>query len=96
MSNKAYNFAIVPVAAAVKSTTSTGKNQIKFRGTLTMRGREIERTVVAQGAAADLIKGMIKKGKSVDLRCVINRAPANEDGTKGGEYLSVVALPKAA
>lgn len=61
-----------------------------------MRGREIERTVVAQGAAADAIASMVKKGASLSLRCLFERAPANEDGSQGGEYLTVVGLPRAA
>ena len=96
MSNKAYNIALVQTTAAKKATNANGKAKITFRAKTTMRGREIERTVVAQGAAAEQIAGMVKKGASLNLRCLFERAPANEDGSQGGEYLTVVGLPRAA
>ena len=94
--NKAYNVKATPVARATTTKMSTGKTQIKFRATMTVRGKIIERTIIAQGAAADLVKGLIKKGKEVSLRVLFERAPANDDGKRGGEYCSVVALPRAA
>ena len=94
MSNKAYNVTALPLATAIKSVTSTGTDQIKFRASMTVGGREIERTVIAQGASAALIKGKIRKGTPIALRCVFERAPANDNG-KGGEFLVVVGLPLA-
>lgn len=94
--NKAYNIVATQITAAKKAKNANGKAKITFRAKATVGGREIERTVIAQGAAADLLKGMLKKGAELPLRVLFERAPANEDGTKGGEYLTVVALPKAA
>lgn len=94
-SQKAYNLKITPKDGSLDTTpTSAGTRKIKFRGTFEQRGKTVERTVVAQGKAAELIDGMIKSGVEIGLRCVFNRAPANEDGKKGGEFLAVVALPR--
>jgi len=95
MSDKAYNVKATPLARATTSTTATGKKQVKFRASMTLRGKTVERTVVAQGAAADIVKGIIKKGQEVGLRCLFQTAPGT-DGKRGGEFLSVVALPRAA
>lgn len=95
MSNKAYNLELTPVATAKKSKTATGKDMIKFRATATVRGRLVERTVVAQGAAAAMIKGMVRKGTAVAMRVLIENAPANEEGKRGGEFFTVVGLPVA-
>ncbi len=96
MSNKAYNIAMTQLTTAKKATNANGKAKITFRGKALVRGREVERTVVAQGAAAEQLTGMLKKGAALNLRCLFERAPANEDGSQGGEYLTVVGLPKAA
>lgn len=94
--SKAYNVKATPLARATTSTMATGKKQIKFRATMTVRGKLVERTIIAQGAAADLVKGMIKKGQEVALRVLFERAPANDDSKRGGEYCSIVALPRVA
>lgn len=94
MTTKAYNVVVRQLTTAEKAVTATGKDKIKFRGKMTVGGREIERTVVAQGAAAALLTGKLRKGTDIALRCVFERAPANDDGSKGGEFLSVVALPR--
>ena len=93
---RAYNVALTQTTTASKGVNAKGTSKITFRAKGTVGGREIERTVVAQGAAAELIRGMVRKGAALNLRVLFDRAPANEDGSKGGEYLSVVALPKAA
>lgn len=93
MSNRAYNLKIKQTTTAVRSTTASGKQQIKFTGELTLRGKTRSRTVVAQGAAAEMIDGMVRKGSELELRCLFDRAPANEDGKRGGEFLAVVGLP---
>ena len=92
-SQKAYNVVAHQLTAAEESTTASGKPSVKFRAKLTVGGREIERTVIAQGASAELLDGKLKQGEDISLRVLFKRAPANENG-RGGEYLSVVALPK--
>ena len=98
MNTKAYNVTARQLTTAVKSVTSSGTDQVKFRAKLTVgkgdKAREIERTGVAQGAAAALLVGKLRKGTDIDLRVMFNRAPANDNG-KGGEFLTVVALPRA-
>jgi len=94
MSNRAYNLKIKQTTTADRSTTAAGTSMIKFRGELTIRGQVRTRTVVAQGKAAELISGMLRKGNNLELRCLFENAPANEDGKRGGEFLSVVGLPQ--
>lgn len=93
MKTKAYNVVALQLTTAEKAVTSTGKDKLKFRAKLTVGGREIERTVVAQGAAAALLTGKLRKNREIALRVIFEKAPANENG-KGGEYLTVVALPR--
>ena len=99
MSTKAYNVVATQLTTASKGTNSKGTAKITFRAKLIVgkgdKAREIERTVVAQGAAAELIRGMVRKGNELKLRVLFERAPANDDGSKGGEYLTVVGLPTA-
>ena len=95
MTNKAYNLAITQLNTASKAPNSKGTAKITFRGKVMLRGREVERTVVAQGAAADKISGMVRKGASLNLRCLISEAPGQEEGKKGGQFLTVVDLPRA-
>lgn len=94
MSKKAYNFTVLQLTTAEKSVMSSGKPQVKFTGELTLRGKLVKRTFVAQGASADLLVGKLRKNKSIDLRVMFERAPANDNG-RGGEFCSVVALPRA-
>lgn len=94
MSNQAYNVVVAQLTTATKGKNAKGTSKITFRGKLTVGGREIERTVIAQGAAADLIASAVRKGTEHKLRVLFERAPANEDGSKGGEFLTVVGLPR--
>ena len=94
MSNRAYNMTIKQITTAERSENANGTPKIKFRGELTLRGETRTRTVVAQGKAAELITGMVRKGNDLELRCLFENAPANEDGKRGGEFLSVVGLPQ--
>lgn len=93
MSDKAYNVTATQLTTASKGKNVKGTKKITFRAALTVGGRAIERTVIAQGAAADLISGMLRKGSELSLRVLFERAPANENGKRGGEYLTVVGLP---
>lgn len=98
MSTKAYNVTVKQTETAVRSTTANGTSQIKFRGEAMIRGEMRTRTVVAQGKSADLISDMVRKGSTLNLRVLFSRAPANEEGQRGGEFLSVVGVvePKEA
>jgi len=94
MSNKAYNIVATQLTTASRGKNANGKNKITFRAKATVAGREIERTVVAQGDAAELLTGKLRKGNTLPLRVLFERAPANDDGSKGGEFLAVVGLPR--
>lgn len=93
-SQRAYNYDVEQLTTAERTTLSNGTKQVKFRAKLTIRGEIKERTVIAQGKAVDLLTGKLRKGNKFGLRVVFNRAPANDNG-RGGEYLSVVDLPRA-
>lgn len=99
MSTKAYNVVVKQITTASKGKNVKGTSKITFRGQLTVgkgdKARLIERTVVAQGAAADLIASKLRKGNELPLRVLFERAPANDDGSKGGEFLTVVGEPRA-
>lgn len=88
-----YNVTVTQLTDASFGSNSNDKSKITFRGKLTIAGKEKERTFVAQGAAADLIKDMVGKGKELKLRCLFSRAPSNEDGKRGGEFMTVIGLP---
>ena len=92
---KAYNVSVTQLNTAERSKTASGKTKIKFRGSLTIKGETKERTVVAQGAAAELITANMRKGNVHDLRVLFETAPANDEGGRGGSFLTVVALPRA-
>ena len=94
MSNRAYNLKIKQITTAERSENVKGTPKIKFRGELMLRGQLRTRTVVAQGKAAELISGMLRKGNNLELRCLFENAPGTEEGKRGGEFLSVVGLPQ--
>lgn len=90
---KGYNITLTPKGQIDTTPTASGTKKIKFRATFTAQGKEKERTVVAQGKSAEAIEGMITAGEPVALRVLFDRAPANDEGKQGGEYLTVLGLP---
>ncbi len=91
---KGYNLSITPKDGTIDTTpTAAGTKKIKFRGTLTLRGKERERTVVAQGKAAEAIEGKIVAGEAISLRVLFDNAPSSEEGKKGAEFLTVLGIP---
>lgn len=91
---KAYNLKLTPMGEIDTTPTAKGTPKKRFTAFYVSKGKTFTRTVIAQGKAAREIEGMVEEGKPVMLRCLFNRAPANDDGSKGGEYLAVVAVPK--
>lgn len=89
---RAFNLKIKQLDTAEKGKNSNGKTRIKFKGELTLRGKLVVRTVSAQGVAADKIIASMRKGTVHSLRCLFERAPANDNG-RGGEFLTVVDVP---
>ena len=98
-SKKAYNLKVTQLNEANDGQNSNNTRKITFRGETTVKGkkgdRTITRTVIAQGKAADQISDMLGQGNVLGLRCVFDRAPDNDDGSQGGEFLTVVDLPRA-
>lgn len=92
-SKQAYNLTLTPLGEIDTTPTLSGTKKMKFRASYVTKGKTVERTVVAQGKAADKIDGIVKTGEPVALRCIFDRAPANDDGKPGGEFLTVVAIP---
>jgi hypothetical protein len=89
-----YNIKMTPVSAPEASTIATGTAQVKFRAKMTLRGKEVERTVMAQGKSVEFVEG-VEVGNEVTLRCLFEEAPAAEEGKRGGQFLSVVGKPRA-
>lgn len=94
MTNRAYNIVATQLTTASKGVNAKGTEKITFRAKLTVAGREVERTIVAQGAAADLIKNIVRKGRQMKLRVLFETAPANDGAKRGGQFLTVVGLPR--
>lgn len=88
-----YNLIVSQLTEAVVAKNANDKLKITFRGKTTAGKRTIERTFVAQGAAAEQIQEMVGKGNELKLRCLFSRAPSTEDGKRGGEFLTVIGLP---
>jgi len=92
-SGKGYNLTLTPIGAIDTTPAANDTRKIRFRAKVTLQGKEKERTVIAQGKAADAVADMIKDGVPVSLRVLFSRAPSQEDGKQGGEYLTVLGIP---
>lgn len=91
-SAKGYNIDVTVIGAIDTTPTVKGTKKLKFRGSFNRQGKTFERTVLAQGAAADAIEDVIKTGETAKLRIIFDSVPG-EDGKKGGEFLTVIGLP---
>lgn len=89
---KGYTVAMTVVTAPEASVIATGTDQVKFRAKMTLRGRETERTVLAQGKSAALVRDLVV-GNDVTLRVSFEEAPAQEEGQRGGQFLAVLGVP---
>ena len=90
---KGYNMTITPKGDIDTTPTATGTKKIKFRATFDQKGTSRERTVVAMGKAAEAIEGKIVAGEAIALRVLFDRAPSQEEGKRGAEFLTVLGLP---
>ena len=88
---RAYNLKVTPSAVEVK-TDSRGKEFIRASVALKIRGRDATRTLIAQGKAMDAIQNVLVVGEEASIRCLFSNY-MNDEGEKGGEYLSAVGLP---
>lgn len=93
-SKRGYNLTLTQTTAAVVGQNTNGKTKITFKGKTMVGGREIERTVLAQGAAADEIANDVGEvGTEIALRVLFERVPSQVEGQRGGEYLAVIGKP---
>lgn len=92
MSNRGYNLNLA-IKESTETTTATGKPMIRAKVGLTLRGRQVTRTLVAMGAAADAIRDVIVPGENAMVRCLFDQVE-NENGEKGGQFLSALGLPR--
>lgn len=90
---KAYNVNVIQLTEAETGVNAAGTEKIKFRASMTLRGKEVERTVIAQGKAAAAIAEGLGVSTQQSLRVLFENAPDNEDGTPGGQFLTVVGRP---
>lgn len=92
-----YNITVTVKGAINTAPTVKGTRKLTFRGTAMIRGKERERTYVAQGSAADTVADKIdeavKNGQPVKLRCLFSEAPAREEGQRGAEFMTIIGLP---
>ena len=88
---RAYNLKVTPTAVEVK-TDSRGKEFIRASVALKIRGRDATRTLIAQGKAMDAVQNVLVVGEEASVRCLFTTV-TNDDGGKGGEYLSAIGLP---
>lgn len=89
---KAYNISITPLSI-VDDKNVKGTRKISGRATFLRSGKSYERTFIAQGKAADAVAGALVVGTPVTIRTLFDRAPANDEGKKGGEFLTLIAMP---
>ena len=92
-STKAYNLD-VNVQSVTTSTTTTGTPMLRAKVGLKLRGRDVTRTLIAQGKAFEAVKDAIVEGANTKVRALFARVQ-NEDGSEGGEFLTAVGLPLA-
>ena len=88
---RGYNLKVTPSAVEVK-TDSRGKEFIRASVALKIRGRDATRTLIAQGKAMDAVQAVLVEGQEASIRCLFQNY-LNDDGEKGGEYLTAIGLP---
>lgn len=92
-----YTLKVTPVGHITLETMTTGTPKLTFRGAIQGKGgRTLERTIVAKGRAHDALAPLLRVGEEMSIRAFYDRLPANEDGTRGAEYVTAIGIPKAA
>lgn len=94
---RAYNVSLVQINDAVETEVKTRgtntTNMVKFRGTMKLRDKTVERTVIARGKAADAIRANLEPGATHSLRVLFETAPLLEGAKTAGQFLTVVGIP---
>jgi hypothetical protein len=91
---KAYNVKL-NILSLDDGKNAKGTRKITGRATLTRSGKQIERTFIAQGKAADAVAAHLTVGAETVVRVLFDRAPANDQGARGGEFLTMIDMPRA-
>ena len=90
---RGYNFNVT-VNDVSESTNSNGTAIIRAKVGVTLRGKAVVRTLVAQGKAANDVREALVKGASAKIRCLVDHVPT-EDGKRGGQFLTAIGMPIA-
>lgn len=90
-SRKAYNLTMT-VDSVETPTDTNGKEFLRSKVTLQLRGKQRKRTLIAQGKAADAVRDVLVAGQEAKIRCLFDNV-VNDAGEEGGEFLVAVGLP---
>lgn len=88
---KGYNIPATPSAIEDKKDTR-GAPYLKIRATVTIRGKQVERTIKAEGKARDALLPVLAVGTTTTIRGGFEKVAANEDGSRA-EYIVAFGLP---
>ena len=89
---RAYDLKLIPTAVELK-TDDNGCRYIKANVELNTRARKTLHTLIAKGSAMDAVQNKLQLGIEVSVRCVFV-SPEGEQEDQGGQYLSVISLPR--
>lgn len=90
---RAYNFNVT-VNEVSESTNTKGTAIIRAKVAVTLRGKAVVRTLVAQGKAANDVRAALVQGASTKIRCLVDHVPT-EEGKRGGQFLTAIGMPIA-
>ena len=92
-SRRGYNFNVT-VNDVSESTNTNNTTIIRAKVAVTMRGKAVVRTLIAQGKAANDVREALVQGATAKIRCLVDHVPT-EDGKRGGQFLTAIGLPIA-
>ena len=84
----------VSVNEVSETTNSNGTALIRAKVGVTIRGKAVVRTLIAQGKAANDVREALVQGATTKIRCLIDHVPT-EEGKRGGQFLTAIGLPIA-
>lgn len=88
---KAYNINLTPSEIAFP-TDAKGNEYMRATVEGTFNGRPGKRTFVAKGKALEAVREHMSVGTTTKVRVLFSRV-IGEDGARGGEFLTAVAMP---
>lgn len=90
---KGYNLELEILSREANGETANGLLKIRTRVRGKMNGQMRERSMTAMGKAAEELDSKLVVGETVRVRCLFSQVE-NEDGSKGGQYLTALGLPR--